>query len=286
MQILNLANLDKSDIKYSISRFPDGEVQITLNEFSRKDNITVICRVTSAEDLFILCQINDILTRHGVEWNLKILYLMGMRMDRVMDFSRPFTLQIIANIIKQFSCNCISVLEAHSHRAYSMLGASEYSYLMPEELVVGSIACSEKYNLVLPDEGAYKRIGNFLSQHKITAVVCQKKRDVETGQLLGFQVMNPEVVLNATKPLLIVDDLCDGGGTFCGIAAEIRKIRPDIKINICVTHMVNPKGIENLSKNFDHVWFTNSYRDWNDFKAEYGKAIPTLPENVTQINII
>lgn len=30
MQILNLANKEKSDIKYSISRFPDGEIQITL----------------------------------------------------------------------------------------------------------------------------------------------------------------------------------------------------------------------------------------------------------------
>ena len=50
--------------------------------------------------------------------------------------------------------------------------------------------------------------------------------------------------------------------------------------------MVNPKGIENLSKNFNHVYFTNSYKDWNGFKAEYGKAVPILPENVTQIDII
>ena len=39
--------------------------------------------------------------------------------------------------------------------------------------------------------------------------------------------------------------------------------------------MVNPKGIENLSKNFNHVWFTNSYKDWEN-----------LPENVTMIKIV
>ena len=36
-----------------------------------------------------------------------------------------------------------------------------------------------------------------------------------------------------------------------------------------------PKGIENLSKNFNHVWFTNSYKDWEN-----------LPENVTMIKVV
>lgn len=39
--------------------------------------------------------------------------------------------------------------------------------------------------------------------------------------------------------------------------------------------MVNPKGIENLSKNFNHVWMTNSYKDWE-----------SLPENVTMLKVI
>lgn len=39
--------------------------------------------------------------------------------------------------------------------------------------------------------------------------------------------------------------------------------------------MVNAKGIENLSKYFNHVWFTNSYKDWNN-----------LSDNVTLINLI
>lgn len=37
----------------------------------------------------------------------------------------------------------------------------------------------------------------------------------------------------------------------------------------------NPKGIKNLSENFNHVWFTNSYKDWDN-----------LPENVTMFKVI
>lgn len=54
MQKLNLCNPEKSDISYSISRFPDGEVQIKLGEINRKEPVEVHCRITNAEELFIL----------------------------------------------------------------------------------------------------------------------------------------------------------------------------------------------------------------------------------------
>ena len=283
MQFLNLANPEKSDIKYTISSFPDGEIQITLGEFSRKDEIGVVCRITSANDLFLLMQVNDILTRHGVDWSMRIVYLMGARMDRVIDFNRPYTLKIILDILKGFSCEYISVLEPHSYKAMKLKdGFSGETNEGPFDPYLPEVY--EDWTVVLPDKGAYERYGIEARKHEV--VICEKTRDVTTGELKGFKVTNPEVILNSTKPLLIVDDLCDGGGTFCGIAAEIRKIKPDIELSIYVTHMVNPRGIENLSKNFDHVWFTNSYKDWNGLKAEFGKVVPTLPENVTQISVV
>lgn len=55
MKLLNLINLDKSEI--NLTRFPDGEPQISFpDEFDRKDSVKVICRITSAEELFILTQ--------------------------------------------------------------------------------------------------------------------------------------------------------------------------------------------------------------------------------------
>lgn len=79
MQQLNLVRLEDSDIKYSISRFPDGEVQISLGDFSHKDQICVKCRITNAEELFIVTQVLDILDRHDVCYDVDIFYLMGMR---------------------------------------------------------------------------------------------------------------------------------------------------------------------------------------------------------------
>lgn len=265
MKVLNLVHLE--DIKYSISRFPDGEVQISLEEFSHKEPIQVKCRITNAEELFILMQVLDILDRHEVLYRLEIYYLMGMRMDRVMDFNRPFTLKIILNALKNCNASIIEVLEPHSYVYCNSRFGGLFTELYIENNPTGMLW--DDYQIVLPDIGAKERYG-----YNSNTIICSKIRDLTTGKILEIKVDNPEVI--GDKPLLILDDLCDGGGTFCGIAKSFNALGiPKERLNIAVTHMVNPKGIENLSKNFNKVWFTNSYKDWEN-----------LPENVTMIKVI
>lgn len=289
MQILNLINKEKSDISYSISRFPDGEVQITLDRINHKDGALVKCRITNAEELFIVMQVADILNRHAVIWWLDIYYLMGSRMDRVMDFNRPFTLRIMANVLNNLGASNVNVLAPHSDRSY--LEGFFQAVSIPKEVDKilddfdgNSIVYSTEYCLIVPDKGAYDRLGCGVRNYYLdNIVVVNKVRDIATGKIQKIEITNPDVVLSTNKKFIIVDDLCDGGGTFCGIAEEIRKIKPDANLSIFVTHMVNPRGIENLSKNFDHVWFTNSYKDWK--KDWEGQPTP-FPENVTQIDVV
>ena len=83
MQTINLTNLEKSDIKYNIITFPDGEKHLKLDTINRKDSVGVICRIICSDDLFILMQLSDILNRQEVYvQTLNVNYLMGMRCDR------------------------------------------------------------------------------------------------------------------------------------------------------------------------------------------------------------
>ena len=269
MQQLNLVHLEDSNIKYSISRFPDGEVQISLGDFSHKEQIQVKCRITNAEDLFILMQVLDILDRHEVSYVLSIYYLIGMRMDRVMDFNRPFTLKIVLNSLKNCNADNIEILEPHSDIYYDYRFEGKFTELYIEGSPSNTVW--HGYQMVLPDAGAKER---YDFQYVGTALTCSKVRDLTTGKILEIKVDNPEVI--SDKPLLILDDLCDGGDTFCGIAKAFNSLGiSKERLNIAVTHMVNPKGIKNLSENFNHVWFTNSYEDWEN-----------LPENVTMLKVI
>ena len=269
MQQLNLVHLEDSDIKYSISRFPDGEVQISLGDFSHKEQIQVKCRITNAEDLFILMQVLDILDRHEVSYVLSIYYLMGMRMDRVMNFNRPFTLKIVLNSLKNCNADNIEILEPHSDIYYDYRFGGKFTELYIEGSPSNTVW--HGYQMVLPDAGAKER---YDYQYVGTALVCSKVRDLTTGKILEIKIDNPEAI--SDKPLLILDDLCDGGDTFCGIAKAFNSLGiSKERLNIAVTHMVNPKGIKNLSENFNHIWFTNSYKDWDN-----------LPKNVTMLKVI
>lgn len=270
MQILNLINKEKSDIDYSISRFPDGEVQITLGEFSHKDEINVKCRITSAEELFILMQVSDILKRHGMKFSISIYYLMSMRMDRVMSFDRPYTLNIVVNVLDNLGAYRIYLFCPHSSTALDLFRYTSVAQINPDGLDNMVDTIFNDYQIVLPDAGAVERTAGDIPED---VVIGEKVRNITTGKIESIKIKNPEVIDG--RPLLIIDDLCDGGGTFVWLAQTIREIDSKADINIVVCHMVNFKGIENLSKNFNRVWFTNSYKTWEN-----------LPNNVTQINIV
>ena len=266
MKLLNLINLNKSEIKYNLTRFPDGEPQISFpNEFNRKDSVKVICRITSAEELFILIQIGDILDRQEIEWDLFITYLMSMRMDRVMDFNRPFSLKVVCSILNTMNYRHIMVLEPHSERTKGLLGTRCYPQKFNFEPHLDT-----QSNIVFPDAGAYQRY-KVLSNNW-GHIVFNKVRDLETGKIKEFSI---EKEVNCYYPTFtFIDDLCDAGGTFLGELEVLKNKYPSSKYSIIVTHMVNRKGIENLSSKFDEVLFTNSYRDWTD-----------LPENCEMINV-
>lgn len=266
MQVLNLIRPEKSEISYEIFHFPDGEVHIKLGEINRKEELVVGCRITNAEDLFILMQVGDILNRHEVKWYLTIYYLMSMRMDRVINFNEAFSLKVVTNMINSLNPSGVKVAHSHSDRALELLKA------YPEGNYHPNFTEFENYQLCYPDKGAVQRYGQeYQNDHPI--LIGEKVRNLETGKIEKIIIKNPEN-RDYTMPIMVVDDLCDAGGTFIGIANAIKEIDVDANISISVVHMVNRKGIENLSKVYNKVIFTNTYKDWDN-----------LPNNCEMIKV-
>ena len=121
MQILNLIRPEKSDVKYEVIQFPDGEPHIVLNGIDRKDDLTVVCRICNPTDLFILMQVGDILNRQGILFGLDIVYLMSMRMDRVISYDESFSLSIVTQVINDMFPQAVHVLEPHSHKVQDLV---------------------------------------------------------------------------------------------------------------------------------------------------------------------
>lgn len=264
MQIINLINKDKGDIVYDIINFSDGEKHIKfITEINRKDSVKVICRITSMDELFILMQVGDILNRMEVEWALVITYLMGMRMDRVMSFNEAFSLKIVAKTINDMHADAVFVVEPHSDRTLKLINNS--TPLMNHFAEAAMTDPEHNYMIVFPDAGAKLRYGEAL-ENKVPMMTCHKKRDPATGKLSGFGIDNPEVLNEYPEcnAFFVIDDLCDGGGTFCGIADQLKELRPDFHRTLAITHAVAARGIYKVMDYYNDLFITNSYADWGN----------------------
>jgi len=264
MQIINLINKDKGDIVYDIINFSDGEKHLKfITEINRKDSVKVICRITSMDELFILMQVGDILNRMEVEWALVITYLMGMRMDRVMSFNEAFSLKIVAKTINDMHPDAVFVVEPHSDRTLKLINNS--TPLMNHFAEAAMTDPEHNYMIVFPDAGAKARYGEAL-ENKVPMMTCHKKRDPATGKLSGFGIDNPEVLNEYPEcnAFFVIDDLCDGGGTFCGIADQLKELRPDFHRTLAITHAVAARGIYKVMDYYNDLFITNSYADWGN----------------------
>lgn len=248
---MNLINLITGE-GYEIITFPDGEKHLKLGELNRKEQVYIKCRITNSDDLFILMQLSDVLRRQEVEvYSLEIWYLMGMRCDRLFSLNEPFSLKIIADVVNSFNALYVNIVEPHSDKTNYLIDNVDNVRVMDNTV---EVLLLHGYTACMPDEGAARRysVNN--------GILCGKERDVETGKLKKFFIKSSPVI--ASK-IVVYDDLCDGGGTFIGIAELLKKEYNPKELVLVVTHAVQMAGIKRVAEVYDKVYISNSYKDWH-----------------------
>jgi ribose-phosphate pyrophosphokinase len=223
----------------------------------------------------------DALRRMGVkEIELECLYFPGARQDRVCSPGEALSVKVYADMINAMEFSCVSILDPHSEVTPALINnCYEISNLY---LVRYAIGKANDFVLVSPDAGANKKIKSLASSlsfyHDLDVVNCDKTRDVATGNLTGFEVYADD--LNG-KDCYVVDDICDGGGTFIGLAEEL-KAKGAGDLYLIVSHGIFSKGFKELRKHFKKIYTSNSWVD------SYSMEIPEIEkgsEITTIINI-
>ena len=110
--------------------------------------------------------------------------------------------------------------------------------------------------LLAPDEGSISRVAAISIATGIPYVHATKNRDYATGQLLSNSV---PAVLGDYDHIFVIDDICDGGGTFLLLADSIRKQHITSDLHLFVTHGIFSKGKSTLESNYSTVFALN---DW------------------------
>lgn len=281
---INLINPNDSDVDYVRSIFPDGEPHIKfLSQIDRKQDYRVICRVANPSNLFELMQVGNILNRQAVDWSLDIMYLMSMRMDRVISFNEAFSLEIVADSINGLNPSSVRIFHPHSEKTLKLIHNSHdmedyYYHCMGKNCISFDFEPFKGDIICYPDSGAAKR---YNMQNRLLTITLEKSRGIENnGAIKSMKIvdMSNSFPSDYCGNIVVTDDLCDAGGTFVLAAKLLKEKFPNAKLMIRVRHAVNPTGIRNLSENYDDVVITNSYNDWDHYDA--------LPSNVHLVDVV
>ena len=258
---------NESAIAFQSFTFSGGEPHIKIQSgFNVSRKVTVTHRVNSFNDLGLVCVTIDALKRMGVkEIDLFIPYFPAARQDRVMIPGEPLSVKVYADIINGLGLNKVWVFDAHSEVTPALLNNSE---VIPNHTFIAKVLkiIGNEAKLISPDGGALKKIykvSEFLGGLEV--VECSKSRDIKTGKLSGFKVYADDL---EGVDCLIVDDICDGGGTFIGLAEALKKKNAG-KLYLAVSHGIFNKGFDSLTV-FDAIFTTNSFKD---FDNEFVKQI-------------
>lgn len=212
------------------SHFPDGTLHVNMpsNYF---DYDTILWNYENDAELFALICVKGHYEDASITLNMP--YIPHARMDRVQKAEDVFTLKYFCQVINSLNFNKIIVRDAHSNVALALL--DRVINIPSDDDIKTAINHIEYYEkeipvLFFPDEGAMKRYSSKLNLPYAFGI---KKRDWETGKILGLQLINGEIVKD--KNVLIVDDICSRGGTFYH-AANTLKEAGSKNIYLYVTH--------------------------------------------------
>lgn len=240
--------------------FPDGQLHLNLNIELLKSTTEVICRIRNSDDLFKLLLFVSALRENlkledSLEIDLHIPYLMGARYDRVINEGDSFDLRVVAEIINKCRFHRVFVYDIHSEVALNEITNCINRSNSP---LVSKYIINKDIVLICPDNGAKRHLDRYekLLPSIKNIVFCEKSRDKDTGKI-SLTVLKPELCKN--QYCLIIDDICDGGGTFKAIASQIEPQNLDL----IVTHAIFSQGYDDLLVHFSMIYCTDSFNVHN-----------------------
>lgn len=280
-KILNLAKPNKTQVRYEISKFPDGQQSISIEMNSlddiikemKEDGVVIKSRFNSFSDLELIICATCALKNIGIKKiSLDIPYCLGGRSDR--KFSEGginYIKNIISPIINMQGYEKVTIFDPHS----DVLEACIDNFVKVDNISLVKFAMEEyraeygerNWRIVSPDAGALKKVYNAAESlgYKSDLIIASKHRDISTGRITHTEVPIKEEDPN--MDFFIIDDICDGGRTFTEISSEIKKyylhkgIEYKGNIFLIVSHGIFSSGFDQLDHSFSKIYTTDSVKD-------------------------
>lgn len=227
--------------------------KIDENLFNKAAEIELI--FDGDQEVFQLFQLAVLCRTKGVKkLNLLTRYLPYARQDKPISNESTFALHVFSQIINQINFDSIFCYDPHSDIAKKLINNL---VCIDVRKHVYNAFIENNYDVILyPDFGAKARYSEL---YGLQYIYADKKRDQLTGNIEGINVIGD---CNG-KRVLIVDDICDGGGTFIMAAKELYD-KGAVDVGLFVSHGIFSKGKDVLySAGIKKVFSLNNLGDKN-----------------------
>ena len=253
---------DCIDLTYKLTQFNAGELHPQLQDYSPIGDLESITikpityGPTFIVELALLVNALRYEFHMSTPIDLDLPYVPYSRQDRVCAEGDAFGLKVFADQLNALNLNRVVIFDSHSDVAPALI--NNCIHLEAKSLFTLNTQFLARYShLVSPDAGAYKKVNSIASISNLPVIPALKTRDTSTGRLSNTVLVTTEVK-NPSR-LLIIDDICDGGYTFILLAQEIKKLYPDVPLDLYVSHGFFSKGIDPLLKaGISNIFTTNS----------------------------
>lgn len=229
--------------------FPAGEAHIKTDTAAGETPVYLYLTGADANEYLSAAMWIDYAHQGGHQVKALIPYLPGARQDR----GNPFGAQVYANLINAMKADEVVTFDPHSPVMPTLV---ENLRVVSAETVIGravSKNLASYAGVICPDEGAKSRTAITAEALGLPLFHAAKHRDFTTGKLSGFTCEE----LPAQGKFLVVDDICDGGGTFMGLAAATG-LGPD-RLDLWVSHGVFSGNAPQLREAYGTIYTTDSH---------------------------
>ncbi len=266
MQTITLKN-NESDRHFTVIRYPDGQnsVVLSLDTLDVKVPVTIKCRIICYAELEVLFSLVAALNKYDFHIkHIQFVYLFGQRSDRAFKSGEAcYWRSVVAPLLNHLAefADRITILTPHSRYGMSRLSTNIY-----ETQVFNDVKVIENKIVIFGDKSAgYWDI--YVNNRSDDPIYFDKIRKQDGGLIvtmhpLARDLLDGLVKENPDHPILLFDDMCDGGATFLKEGALLKEWYPSTKLELYVVHGLFTQGLMSLYEVFDKVHTTNSYFDW------------------------
>ena len=220
-----------------VRTFADNEIFVRINENVRGEDIFVIQSTSfpANDNLMELLIAIDALKRASARRITAVIPYFGYaRQDRKTDGRTPISAKLVANLISTAGADRVLTIDLHAGQIQGFFDVPTDNLIAAPviEADIKSRYAGKELMVVSPDVGGVVR-ARFLAKRLGCDLAIVDKRRPEAGK---SEVMN--IIGDVSeRHCLLVDDMCDSGGTLCNAAAAL-KDQGATGVSAFVTHGV------------------------------------------------